>query len=157
MKVRLLKIYITLLFFIILFSCSKSSNGEGVTPPIPTPPNTITTAKLTTLPPGWKFSSTISANFPSGIELYFFDSIYSGKKTKMFCLAYDSKNTSIEFKPVLSSTAKRISDFYKDETGIVYAAINGGYFGSNQSYSLVKYNGTVSSANIKVLSRTFNG
>jgi exopolysaccharide biosynthesis protein len=109
------------------------------------------------LPSGWKFSSIISANFPSGIELYFFDSIYAGKKTKMYCLAYDSKNTSIEFKPVLSTTAKRTSDFYKDETGIVYAAINGGYFGSNQSYSLVKYNGAVSSANIKVLSRTFNG
>ena len=73
MKVCILKKYITLLFFIILFSCSKSSNGGGVTPLIPTPPNTITTAKLTTLPPGWKFSSNISANFPSGIELYFFD------------------------------------------------------------------------------------
>ena len=157
MKVRTLKKYITLLFFIILFSCSKSSNGGGVTPPIPTPPNTITTAKLTTLPPGWKFSSTISANFPSGIELYFFDSIYAGKKIKMFCLAYDSKNTSIEFKPVLSTTAKKTSDFYKDEVGTVYAALNGGFFGSNQSYSLVKYNGIVSSANIKVLSRTFNG
>ena len=157
MKVCILKKYITLLFFIILFSCSKSSNGGGVTPPIPPPPTTITTAKLMSLPLGWKFSSIISANFPSGIELYFFDSIYAGKKTKMFCLAYDSKNTSIEFKPVLSMTAKKTSDFYKDETGIVYAAINGGYFGSNQSYSLVKYNGTVSSANIKVLSRTFNG
>ena len=157
MKIRLLKKYIALLIFIILFSCSKSSNGGGVTPPIPTPPTTITTAKLMSLPPGWKFSSSISGSLPSGIELYFFDSIYSGKKTKMFCLAYDSKNTSIEFKPVLSTTAKRTSDFYKDETGIVYAAINGGYFGSNQSYSLVKYNGAVSAANIKVLSRTFNG
>ena len=157
MKIRLLKKYIALLIFIILFSCSKSSNGGGVTPPIPTPPTTITTAKLMSLPPGWKYSSTISGNLPSGIELYFFDSIYSGKKTKMYCLAYDIKNTSIEFKPVLSTTAKRTSDFYKDETGIVYAAINGGYFGSNQSYSLVKYNGAVSAANIKVLSRTFNG
>ena len=157
MKIRILNKYIALLFFIILFSCSKSSNGGSVTPPIPTPPTVITTPKLMSLPSGWKFSSIISANFPSGIELYFFDSIYAGKKTKMYCLAYDSKNTSIEFKPVLSTTAKRTSDFYKDETGIVYAAINGGYFGSNQSYSLVKYNGAVSSANIKVLSRTFNG
>jgi hypothetical protein len=65
------------------------------------------------LPPGWKFSSTISLNFPSGIELYFFDSIYAGKKTKMFCLAYDSKNTSIEFKPVLAATAKKQVTFIR--------------------------------------------
>jgi hypothetical protein len=155
MKLHVFKKNIGLFLFIILFSCSKSSNGGGATPP--TPPATVATAKLMTLPPGWKFSSSVSINFPSGIELYYFDSIYAGKKTKMFCLAYDSKNTAIEFKPVLSSTAKKPSDFYKDEAGTVYAALNGGYFGSNQSYSLVKYNGTVSAANIKVLSRLYNG
>ena len=157
MKSQLFRNNIILFLFIILIGCSKSSTGGGTTPPPPTPPVTSTTAKLMTLPPGWKFSSTISLNFPSGIELYFFDSIYAGKKTKMFCLAYDSKNTSIKFKPVLAATAKKTSDFYKDEVGTVYAALNGGFFGSNQSYSLVKYNGTLSSANIKVLSRTFNG
>lgn len=63
-----------------------------------------------------------------------------------------------EFKPVLLTTAKKLSDFNKDETGRVLACINGGYFGSNQSFSLVKYNGaSVASANIKTLSRTFNG
>jgi hypothetical protein len=96
-------------------------------------------------------------NFPSGIELYYYDSIYSGRKTKMFCLAYESKNVNIEFKPLLASTAKTPSSFYKDETGIVYAAINGGFFGVNQSYSLVKYNNLISSPNIKILNRIYNG
>jgi hypothetical protein len=155
MKVNFLKRTSILFLFVILLGCSKSSNGGGTTPP--TPPAIVPTAKLMTLPPGWKFSSSVSINFPSGIELYYFDSIYAGRKTKMFCLAYDSKNTAIEFKPVLSATAKKPSDFYKDESGTVYAALNGGYFGSNQSYSLVKYNGAVSAANIKVLSRTYNG
>ena len=155
MKVNFLKKTSILFLFVILLGCSKSSNGGGTTPP--TPPAIVPTAKLMTLPPGWKFSSSVSINFPSGIELYYFDSIYAGRKTKMFCLAYDSKNTAIEFKPVLSATAKKPSDFYKDESGTVYAALNGGYFGSNQSYSLVKYNGAVSAANIKVLSRTYNG
>jgi len=155
MKVNFLKKTSILYLFVILLGCSKSSNGGGTTPP--TPSAIVPTAKLMTLPPGWKFSSSVSINFPSGIELYYFDSIYAGRKTKMFCLAYDSKNTAIEFKPVLSATAKKPSDFYKDESGTVYAALNGGYFGSNQSYSLVKYNGTVSAANIKVLSRTYNG
>jgi len=73
------------------------------------------------------------------------------KKQKCFAWHTIVKIPVIEFKPVLAATAKKTSDFYKDEVGTVYAALNGGFFGSNQSYSLVKYNGTVSSANIKVL------
>ncbi|MFZ9718483.1 MAG: phosphodiester glycosidase family protein, partial [Chitinophagaceae bacterium] len=44
-----------------------------------------------------------------------------------------------------------------EEPGVTLACINGGYFGGNQSYSLVKYNNTVFSANIKALTRSFNG
>jgi len=148
---------IQFLLFVLLISCSKSTNGGSVSPTNPVIPPTVVTPKLMTLPKGWKLSSTLTASFPSGIELYYYDSIYAGRNTKMYCLAYDSNNTSIEFKPVLSSVAKKPSDFFKDEAGVVYACINGGYFGANQSYSLVKYNGTVLSPNIKVLSRTLNG
>jgi hypothetical protein len=151
------KKWVQFIFFFVLISCSKSTNGGQIVPSNPVPVNTVATAKLMTLPMGWKLSTTLTSNFPSGIELYYFDSLFSGKKTKMYCFVYDSKNTNIEFKPVLSTTAKRPSDFYKEESGIVYATINGGYFGSNQSYSLVKYNGTTSSANIKVLNRNYNG
>ena len=151
----MLKKIFPLFLFIFLFSCFKSTS-EVVTTTTP-PPSVVPTAKLMNLPSGWKFSSSISINFPEGIELYYFDSIYAGKKTKMYCIAYDSKNSNIEFKPVLSAIAKKPSDFYKEESGTVYAALNGGFFGSNQSYSLVKYNGTVSSANVKVLSRLYNG
>jgi hypothetical protein len=157
MKKIITRLGFYLFFFLLIISCSKS-NGGSVTPPNnPTNPIVAITPKLTTLPNGWKLSTNITMNFPSGIELYYYDSIYAGRKTKMFCLAYDSKDINIEFKPLLSSTAKTPSSFYKDESGIVYAAFNGGFFGVNQSYSLVKYNNTVSSANIKVLNRTYNG
>jgi hypothetical protein len=72
-------------------------------------------------------------------------------------LAYDSKKTNFEFKPVLAAAAKKPSDFYKEETGVVYACINGGFYGSNQSYSMVQFNNTVLSANIKSVSRSLNG
>lgn len=39
----------------------------------------------------------------------------------------------------------------------MYACINGGFFGGNQSYSLVKYNNSVLAANIKSVNRTYNG
>jgi len=141
-----------------LTACNKSSdhsgNAQPVLPPV-TPPAPVT--RLITLPPGWKYSSLLSATFPAGIELYFFDTLFEGKKTKAFCLAFDSKKTNIEFKPVLSATAKKPSDFYKDETGVVYACVNGGFFGGTQSFSLVQYNGNVLSPNIKAVSRSFNG
>lgn len=155
-----MKKYFSILYVIVLLvmmnACSKSSSS---TPTTTTPPvGVVPSAKLMSLPAGWKYSSLISAGFPDGIELYFFDSIYAGRKTKMFCIAYNAKNSLFEFKPVLSTTAKKLSDFNKDENGRVLACINGGYFGSNQSFSLVKFNGAaVASANIKTLSRTLNG
>lgn len=134
-------------------ACKKATTAS-------TPPTTtvLPKAKLMNLPAGWNYATLINASFPDGIELYYFDSIHAGKKTKMFCVAYSSKNNLFEFKPTISTTVKKLSDFSKDETGKVLAAINGGYFGGNQSYSLVKFNGApVFSANIKTLSRNFNG
>ncbi|MEY3435949.1 MAG: phosphodiester glycosidase family protein [Sphingobacteriales bacterium] len=141
------------IFLWVLVSCKK----EDTTQTPVTPPPAIKTAKLISLPAGWKYATLLSAAFPDGVELYYFDTLFQGRKTKAFCLAYDSKKSFIEFKPVVSSTAKKVSDFYKDETGVVYGCINGGFFGSNQSYSLVQYNGAVQSVNIRSVSRNFNG
>lgn len=149
---------IALLFgTVLLFSCSKKSNPTNGTDGPVNPPVVVPATPLISLPQGWKLSTTFGSNFPTGIQVFSFDSLYNGKKLKAFCVAYDSKNTQIEFKPALSPTSKKPTEFYAQEAGIVYACINGGFFGGNQSYSLVKYNNTVSSANIKVLNRTYNG
>ena len=149
------KLFAAFIFPVLLFSCSKNSDAP-VTPPIviPIPP---TNNPITTLPAGWRLATTFMNNFPAGIQLYSFDSIFNGQKIKGFCLGYDSKITSFEFKPVLSATAKTPSSFLNEEPGLTYGCINGGYFGSNQSFSLVKYNSIVSSPNIKTLTRPFNG
>ncbi len=138
---------------ILIFSCKKSST------PIPTPIPIIpsVTTPLITLPAGWKFNSTLSTNFPLGsMQAYKFDTIWAGRSTKAVCLVYNSANTGIEFKPVQSPTAKKPTEFFAQETG-VYTCINGGYFGGNQSFSLVKYNNIVSSPNVKILNRIYNG
>lgn len=142
---------------LLLISCSKSpaANNPSPTPsPSPTP---VPTAKLITLPSGWKYSVNLSNGFPDGIEAYTFDSSYLGKTVKAFALAFNPKSTLLEFKPVLSATAKKPSEFYAQEQGVVYACINGGFFGGNQSYSLVKYNNQVLAPNIKSVTRTYNG
>ena len=149
------KLFAVFVFPVLLFSCSKNSDAP-VTPPIviPIPP---ANNPITTLPAGWRIATTFMNNFPTGIQLYSFDSIFNGQQTKAFCLAYDSKITSLEFKPALSAVAKTPTAFYNDEQGTTYACINGGFFGGNQSFSLVKYNNVVSSPNIKALTRVFNG
>lgn len=152
-----LKTTALLLLTVIVFSCSKKSSPGGNTGGPVNPPVVVPVTPLISLPQGWKLSTTLGSNFPTGIQVFTFDSLYSGKKVKAFCVAYDSKNTQFEFKPVMSATAKKPSEFSAQETGIVYACINGGFFGGNQSFSLIKYNNTVSSANIKVLNRTYNG
>lgn len=142
-------------------SCSKDNSGSGgggtTNPPVTPPVNPPAFTPLITLPPGWKPATSYMTTFPQGIQLFQFDSIYNNQRIKAFCLVYDSRNTTFEFKPVLSNTAKTPTSFYTEEQGTTYACINGGYFGGNQSYSLVKYNNTVFSANIKTLTRSFNG
>jgi Phosphodiester glycosidase len=140
---------------ILISSCSKKSNEVVTTiPPIVTPP---VVAPLITVPTGWKLASSFNTSLPQGVQLFAFDSIYAGRKVKAFCLAYDSRNVALDFKPVLSATAKTPTAFFADEPGVNYACINGGYFGSGQSFSLVKYQNTVSSVNIRALNRTYNG
>ena len=148
----------TLLSFVILVlaaACTKSGGTNPPPPPTPppTPPPVVT--PLISLPPGWKLNSSYTATFPNNVQLYTFDSLFGGRQTRAFCFAYESSNTTLEFKPVLSATARTPGQFFQAEPGVVYACINGGYFGSNQSYSLVKYNNTVSAPNIKSLSRPF--
>lgn len=154
------KIAIQFTLLLILFAtvcCKKSKEVTTIIPFIPTPPPVGT--NLITLPAGWKVSPTFGTSFPAGIQVYQFDSTFQGQTIKAFCLAYDSKNINFEFKPVVVATATTPTNFYNAESGIstVYACINGGFYGGNQSYSLVKYNNAVSSANIKAVTRSFNG
>lgn len=152
-----IKLIIINIFLVTIFACCKKSipssygNGSG-TPVTPLP---VTT--LINLPSGWKYSSSLSVGFPSSAQVFVFDSIYAGRKTKAYCLAYDSKAGNIEFKPVMVSTGKKPSEFYSQESGRVYGCINGGFFGANQSYALVKYNNVVSAPNIKSVNRLYNG
>jgi hypothetical protein len=139
-----------------LTACSKSSNGGGngsgggSNPPAPVVP-------LITLAPGWKYAAALSLNFPSGMQAFSFDTIFNGRKVKAFCVAFDPSTGRFDFKPVVSSTARTTSQFASAEPGLVHVAINGGFYGGNQSYSLIKYNGVTSAPNIKAVTRLFNG
>ena len=143
------------LILVVILACNKSPNaGPGPAPnPTPTPPPS---AKLLKLPAGWKYDVNLSNGFPEGVEAYAFDTLFQQSTVKAYAVAFNPKLSYLDCKPTLSATAKKPSEFFSQETGIVYACINGGFFGGNQSYSLVKYN-SVLSPNIKSVSRTYNG
>jgi hypothetical protein len=149
-------VFFLALFLVVATACSKSSSGGGGNSggggSTPTP-----VVPIISLAPGWKYSATLSLNFPSGMQAFSFDTIFNGRKVKAFCVAYDPSTNRFDFKPVMSTTAKTTSQFASSESGLVYVAINGGFYGGNQSYSLIKYNGATSSPNIKAVTRSFNG
>ncbi len=151
MKIKIL--HVVVCFVLMSASCEKTTTATFTPPPI-TP---VTVTNLITLPAGWKVSTTMGTSYPAGIQVYEFDTLFQTKRLKAVCVAYDSKNANFELKPALSASATTPSAFAAAEPGVTYATINGGYFGSGQSFSLVKYNNTVSSANIKALTRVYNG
>ncbi len=153
------KWYVAMLLMAVLAgtACSKSKDVYGGNP-VPKDTVTVTPPEaVVTLPAEWKKSSSMMSGLPAGIEVYNNTSAYNSKAMNAWCVAFDPKNANLEFKPVLPSVNKKPSVIYAEETGTKYVCINGGFFGTNASYSLVQYNGTVSAINIKSLSRTYNG
>lgn len=141
--------------FIAFTSCSKPNGGGSGSPTTAPTPTPVT--PIISLPAGWKYSVSLSLNFPSGMQAFTFDTLFNGRLVKAYCVAFDYSTGRFDFKPVISSSAKTPSQFAAAETGLVYVTINGGFYGGNQSYSLIKYNGTVSSPNIKAVTRSYNG
>jgi Phosphodiester glycosidase len=146
-----------LLLFSTLVACTKKQENTGTNPtPTPVPTPTPTPSTLINLPRGWKYSTTLNNGMPSGINVYQFDSIYANRNTKAFCVAFNPTDVTLDFKPIQYSTATTPSSMFQLESGTKYVCMNGGYFGSGQSFSLVEYNNTVTSPNIRAVTRSFN-
>lgn len=104
----------------------------------------------------WDKQQGLMSTFPKGIAVYKSNQTVNGKATNMYILAFNPK-LNLEFKPIMSTTAKTPSTFFSEEAGEVYACLNGGFFGTGASYSLVLFNGIKSADNIKSLNRTLSG
>jgi len=132
-------------------ACSKSKSGDYHPKQEVMP---VDSTALTPLSADWKKAVHLMKDFPTGIQVYLNKKAINNKATLMYAVVFDPK--LVELKPVLSATNKKVSDFYQDEIGKKFACINGGFFGTNTSYSLSMFNGTVSAINIKSLTRTYN-
>jgi len=137
-------------------ACSKKSGG-GVTPPPVNPDSPTVAMGLIKLPATWVKAGGYMQGFPEGVEVYHNVTPYKNKALNAYCVVFDPKNSSLDLKMVLPSANKKVTDQCAAESGTVLAGINGGFFGTNASYSLVEYNNTISAINIRSLSRTYNG
>lgn len=140
-----------MLFSTLLFACSKKENSPEMVFPEPDGKSSA----MLPLSEDWVLDEGLMKDFPKGIQVYQNSKPYKGNANTAYCVVFDPK--LIDFKPTLTKVDKKVSKFYDDEQGEVYAAINGGFFGSNVSYSLVMYKNEVSAVNIKSLSRPFSG
>ncbi len=151
----LTRAFVVMGILIALVACSKKDTPA----PMSTPPNLPVVnppaTSLLNLPSEWVKETALMKDFPAGIEVFRRTTAYNGKPMNAYCVAFDPN--AVEFKPVFSATNKKSSDLYAQEPGVKYAVINGGYFGTNASYSLSMHNGTVQAINIKSLNRTYNG
>lgn len=147
MKQPLTKLLIIAAAF--LASCSKNVDNS----PLPQPTATDSVA-LIPLTQDWKKAIHLMKDFPNGVQVFLNKKNINNKATVMYAVVFDPK--LIELKPVTSATNKKVSDFYNEELSRKFACINGGFFGTNTSYSLSMYNGIISAVNIKALTRTYN-
>lgn len=147
--------YVSGVLFVVLLS-GTSCTKEDPVPDKTTEPGEAAEAFIE-LPAEWKKAVSLMEGFPEGIEVYQNTTPYKGKALNAYCVVFDPQNPELEFKPLLAAGNTRLSQLYAEESGTTYACINGGFFGSNVSYSLVQHNKEVQAVNIKALTRPYNG
>jgi len=137
---------------VLFSSCSKSKDGKYHPDK---PVVVIDSTPLISLSSSWKKAVYLMNDFPNGIQVYVNRTPINGKAVAAYCVVFDPK-ANLELKPVLATANKKVTDFYNEEVAAKYACINGGFFGTNASYSLSMYKGVIDAINIKSLSRPYN-
>ena len=110
-------------------------------------------------PPGWRAAPELAAGFPAGALRALIHERPSGTAParRVVAVLWDPGSPAVALRPVLAPAARTVSQLAAQETRRVFAALNGGYFGGNQSFSLVVASGQVLSPNVRQLSRPFQG
>jgi hypothetical protein len=96
------------------------------------------TAPLIPLPAGWRLATEFMDGFPpAGLQLLLWQTAAGANPpARVFCLVWDPGAPTVVFRPVLAATPRTSTQLAAAEAGAVYAAVNAGFFGGNQSFSL---------------------
>ncbi len=138
-------------------SCSKGQDDHQPVPnPIIKPVPEPVKEGLISLSSDWIKNGALTTSFPKDIEVYRRTTSFNNRTMHAWCVVFNPASTVLEFKPVLVAKNTKLADIYKNESGVKYAAINAGFFGTNVSYSLVMDNREILAQNIRSLNRPFN-
>ncbi len=110
-------------------------------------------------PAGWRAAPELEAGFPAVALRALVHERAAGTQParRVVAVLWDPASPAVALRPVLAPTARPVAQFVAEEPRRVFAALNGGYFGGNQSFSLVVADGQVLSPNIRQLSRPLQG
>ncbi len=135
---KVLKFNWTLMLLLLLVSCGGGDNSEK---------NDGTTT-FSVYDIDWTNKSA-TASLPQGIELY--STRIESIDSSVHYLKLNLLNEALELRAVSAAQSKNLNDYVK-ATGAI-AAINGGYFSGNSSYSAVIDNFTYFARNVTSLNR----
>ena len=110
-------------------------------------------------PAGWRAAPELAAGFPAGALRVLLHERPAGvvPARRVVAVLWDPGSPAVALRPVLAPAARTVSQLAAQEPRRVFAALNGGYFGGNQSFSLVVAAGQVLSPNVRQLSRPWQG
>lgn len=124
-----------------------------------TPPVVVPEEALINLSSDWKKDSLLSLGFPKSAAVYQNTTPLNGNVFKATAFVFNLADTNLIISTALNTSRLTPSNWLANEKGNVLAVINGGYFDltNGQSYSLVLNENKMLSANVKALTRSFNG
>lgn len=110
-------------------------------------------------PAGWRAAPELGAGFPAGALRVLLHERPTGAAParRVVAVLWDPGSPAVALRPVLAPAARTVAQLAAQEPRRVFAALNGGYFGGNQSFSLVVAAGQVLAPNVRQLSRPLQG
>ena len=146
---KLLAFILPLLFFV---ACKKQN-------PVVDTPIIISEEPLIILSSDWEKDNILSLDFPKSAAVYQNKSALNGHSFKATAFVFNLADTNLVISTALNTNRLTPNNWLANEKGNILAVINGGYFDltNGQSYSLVVNENKMLSANVKALTRSFNG
>ena len=147
-----MKIFTFLSAIIFFLACKKQE--IVIVPPVIVPEET-----LIILSSDWEKDNILSLDFPKSAAVYQNKSVLNGHSFKGTAFVFNLADTNLVISTALNTNRLTPTNWLTNEKGNVLAVINGGYFDltNGQSYSLVVNENKMLSANVKALTRSFNG
>jgi exopolysaccharide biosynthesis protein len=143
---------IILIAVALFFACKKQAIIIDPTPII------VVEEPLITLPTSWEKNETLSLGMPTSAAVFELKTIAAAVPFRAIAFVFNANDTNIVVSTALNTARPTPTKWASTESKLL-AIINAGFFDltNGQSYSLVVNDSKMLSANVKALTRSYNG